>query len=492
MHYAAALLSSILFYFSSPAFSTQYIVFISLIPFFLSLNRSKSYKKVFIYGLIFGASLAALNCMPLYGAMTLSYGKGRIFSFLILLITVLTPLSLIYGLFSLIYKFFHKSKFGFHILIPPSMWIIFDYFMEHSGIFIPWTFPGYSLVNTLMIQPADITGIYGISFMIVLINSLAASVSPSQRTDTLKKAVLAAVIIVSAASYGLYRFAQTRGQYSDQKPIKVIIVQGNFTTEERWNSSSSALRYMKYIELTKNNAHDAGIVLWPETVLNSSDRINYEVIRDVTSFLSPSTFFIAGGTRKNREGKSYNSIFLSRGSNLLHFYDKHILFPYSESSYAGLTAGSFFDSPEFFQSGKGRSCWNGEDLNFGFSICFESVYPSYIRKSVKEGATLLINTANDSWFPGEIEPRLHLYRNMARAVEQRKYLIRASNTGISAIITPLGQTIAIADEGERAVLKGSVLSVTGKSFYGLTGDLIVIIGTVIMVFAALRAVLQWE
>ena len=378
-----------------------------------------------------------------------------------------------------------KSRFFYlNILIPPSLWIITDYIREIFDFFIPWYFIGYSQVKTPFIQIADITGIYGVSFFVVFFNYSIALFFIQKKQRTILKFLPLAALTSIVLLYGIISTKEKISEISPNQTIEITGIQGNTDSLDRWNESLSYITYSKYLELTEKNYKGSGILIWPETVLNSSDKVNYDIIHKVNSAYSSDTIFITGGTRNDSRG-SFNSVFISKNGALAYIYDKIVLFPYSERKFAGLSHGGVLGSVNTFTPGKKPGIFKDEQANPGISICFESLYPSYIKKSVKEGADILINVANDSWFGNTYEPHMHLNSTIVRAIENRRSMIRVTNSGISALITPLGKITSSLDLDKEGAVKGALEKRKDLTIYTRYGDIIIIISVLVILSAIL-------
>jgi len=277
-----------------------------------------------------------------------------------------------------------------------------------------------------------------------------------------------------------------KNSFNNSEKIKYLIVQGNSESIERWNEASSAARYQTYIQLTDKKINTADFTVWPETVLNSSDKINFEIMSGISAKLHDSGFFITGGIRRENNGNTYNSIFVMKRNNLEYIYDKKILFPYSERPFLGATAGEFFNSPNKFTEGKSRSIFKAGNILTGYSICFESIYPSLIRKQARSGSGLLINVANDSWFGNSSVPHLQQYAVIARAIENRVSIIRSANSGISFAVSPAGEIISEIPINTRDIAYGILPVTKERSLYTKTGDWFIIITILIILFTLVK------
>ena len=291
------------------------------------------------------------------------------------------------------------------------------------------------------------------------------------------------ILYASVFFYGISGEDKNYNADREINRIKITGIQGNTGSLERWDQSLSFINYQNYLDLTAKNFEGNGIIIWPETVLNSSDKTNFEIIQNVNSLTGKNAIFITGGTRKDDRGNTYNSIFISNRGLLTYIYDKQILFPYSEKKIAGLSHGAVMGSPDTFTPGKKPPLYRSNDITPSLSICFESLYPSFIRRGVKDGADILINIANDSWFGDTYEPHMHFNSTIVRAIENRRSLARITNSGISALIKPSGEVIKSMGLNETGVITGELPGRKELTIYTIYGDMIIIAAALITVAA---------
>lgn len=477
-----------MFFYSSPSWSTQFIAFFALIPYFISIHKSPDLKKTAISSAVFSLALTIILSTPLLYAGIVNYGSSIHYVLFITLLLVILPAALIYIFFGLTIHILKSRYRILNLLLPPALWIITDYIREIFIFFIPWGFIGYSQVFTPFIQIADITGIYGVSFIVVLVNSILADFFIREKRK-IADLLPVFIILITLLIYGILK-ERIINDCTSEEIVNITGIQGNTGSLERWDSNLSFMTYRHYIDLTEKNFNSPGIAVWPETVLNSSERINIDIIKSVNSIIGDDSLFVAGGTRKNADGNTFNSIFISSGGMLNHIYDKKILFPYSEREFAGLSHGGVMGSPDTFEKGDSSSLYKHKNLIIGLSICFESLYPSFIRKTVAQGAEILINVANDSWFGNTYEPHMHLYSNIVRAVENRRYIARITNSGVSAVITPAGRLSDSLDLNKEGAIRGTVKKINHRTFYTISGDIIIIISTLIIMALVIIYILE--
>jgi len=473
------ILSALVYYFAEPWYSLQYAAYISLIPLFISIEKSSNIKTVLLSCLLFSITISAILCIPLYYAGIINYGAGILFIAATTTLLVIIPNTILYSIYGILHYILRGRLYYLNLLIPPSLWILTDYIREISDFLIPWYFIGYSQVRTPFIQAADITGIYGISFFIVLVNYMLTMGIIDNNYRKLKFFILLFLLSAAVFTYGIY--SENRDYTADpgNRSVNITGVQGNTGSHERWDRNLSFINYRNYLNLTEKYFQGKEIIIWPETVLNSSDRTNFEIIEAVNSFTGNNTIFITGGTRIDSRGNTFNSIFISNKGLLSYIYDKRKLFPYSEKKIAGLGHKGITGSPDFFTAGTKHPLFSSDIITPSLSICFESLYPSIIRKQVKEGADILINIANDSWFGDTYEPFMHFNSTVVRAIENRRSMARITNSGISALIAPSGKIKKSMGLNESGVITGELTVRNKLTFYTVYGDIILLAAALI-------------
>ncbi len=495
--------SAVLLFFAFPKFSISFAAFFALVPFFLTIRKLKTYRWTFFAGLCFGMLYIALLTYWIYFALHIHYGVSILMSIGFIIFPVCLPVGLLFGLFSISYKYFYSPRAYFYLLTVPSLWIIIEYVRGIFPFTIPWALLGYSSINLgYFVQIADIVGVLGISYIIVMINSVITGIISSlpdagssgsilheisgffkravnKRVFTLNRTAIISTLIVIAIVLGYGFYAENKWEFlisnaaNNKSSIPVRIVQGNHNNEERWKDDNFLSRMELYMYLSdgKYKSRTKRIVVWPETVLNSSARMNEDMMGRIMGFIGRDSYLIAGGVRNIRNKEIYNSVYFVSGTGYVKWYDKNILLPFSETRPMNIgTLGRYFEAPDEFMPGLTNPSVEIEISRIGISVCFELIYPMHVRKSVLQGADLLVNVSNDGWFGDTAEPYQHLDIARFRALENRRYMVRASNNGISAVINPLG---GIADHTQlftRGALNSSVIRIVNKSVYAIIGD----------------------
>lgn len=466
-----------LYILSFPKFSL-WLILIALLPFLIALKHSSCWTSIF-YGVLFGILYTCGMGYWLIYALRHHYGQSWVTSLLFIFVCVVLPYGFLSALFAVTYRFFYHSGIWFHGLVVPSLWIIVDYLKECLPFMIPWASIGYGLLPwETLVQIADIGGLYGLSFLVVLINSMLVYLM-EQKSKTGLLIILMALGVPFI--YGTIRVQQIPKQIELKSDFNAVLVQGNFSLKDRWSGMGFYHRIKTYLDLSQclpDNEHKDCIIVWPETVLNSLAKLDPLFFKNLQQALKPNHFLIAGGLRQQLK-EVYNCAYLLSKTEL-KWYDKHILLPYAENTPRGIGLGSFYEAPEKFSPGFSPATVDLIGIRMSLSICLEMLYGNYIRQSILKGGQILVNISNDAWFGKTSMPVIHLNASRLRAVENRRFVLRSSNSGISAIISPLGRIVKQSQLFTREKISGTVVLLDHKSFYTRWGDWIIFLALAVL------------
>ena len=375
------------------------------------------------------------------------------------------------------------------IVAAPLLWSCLEYGKSHLLTGFPWENLAYSqYLCGPMIQVADITGIYGISFLIVLINVVfydfisyrRRAIGAQQSGKRLLLEVMAGcVLVLLCYSYGVLRIEEIRKTLRKSETMEVAIMQGNIDQSIKWNPryQDETLHIYEMLSLQVSPT-GPGLIVWPETAVPFCFQDMNDLHRRVTNVAKTSLNWLLLGSPSylGEEGRLsfFNSAFLlSPEGKIIGKYDKFHLVPFGE--YVPLKKMLPFINKLVvgvgdFGAGKGFYPLSMDSHKLGVLICYEGIFPEASRTYKKKGADLLVNITNDAWFGRTSAPFQHLSMTVLRAVENRLYVIRAANTGISAIIDPTGEMISQTELFKKSSLRGTVKFVDKKTFYEVYGD----------------------
>ncbi len=338
----------------------------------------------------------------------------------------------------------------------------------------PWALSAYSQVNyERLTQIADLAGPYGIGMLIAGTNAaLAGLFVPGLRgTRHAVSCVVIAAALSAALVYGDWRLGQS---FAAGYPRRIAVVQGAIERGFRWRPEHRRAGLDRYVELSRIAAAERpDLVLWPEYAVSfypqeaSPERLILLETAQTLGFDlmlgAPHYAFATGDTIY------HNSVFLVRGGTIAGRYDKMHPLPLAERPLLG---GALGTNGTPYSAGKDLGLLRAAGMRLGVFICVESVYPELIRRLASAGAEVLAEFSNDAWFTYEAPARHRLDMASLRAIENRRHLIRAASTGISAVIDPHGRVHKATPLGEPAVLVGTVRPSPVITPYQLWGDLL--------------------
>ena len=293
--------------------------------------------------------------------------------------------------------------------------------------------------------------------------------------------VFASFLVALFAVYGVLRMKTVEAESARWKTIKVALAQGSIDQGVKWDGRYQQETVDIYSKLTREAAQEgAKLVVWPETALPyhyDPDEVRGGLVgalaRDTSTYIltgSPSYIY----NPQTKDVSYFNSAFLIAPSGeTAGRYDKFHLVPFGE--YLPLRGILPFDKLTAgigdFTEGPGPVPMSFNEASVGTLICFESIFPEIARGHVQGGANLLATITNDAWFGRTSAPYQHFQMSIFRAVENRSYLVRSANTGISGVIDPAGRVRKTTGLFERVAIVDEVGLRQGPlTFYGVYGD----------------------
>jgi len=476
-----SIISGILLTISFAPFSYYYVSFIALVPLLFSIQETDSkhaFKKGYIAGLSHYLTLLYWIPYPIS-----KYGGIPIY----LSIPPYILLCMYISLFTGIFCWLCRIKEQFSLITYPFYWILLEFIRANFFTGFPWCLLGYSQYKNIhIIQVADIIGIYGISFLIVLINVFIYKLL--KKDITAKQFVFVGFICLGTYCYGVYRLNEPLPIY---KKIKVAIIQGDIDQSLKWNPTYQKRTMDIYTNLTrKSYLYKPTLIVWPETAVpfffqdkgKFAKKIFYIVKESKATLIFGSPAYI-----KNQKGiKYYNRAYMISYGHSPIYYDKVHLVPFGE--YVPLKRVLFFlnrlvPAAGDFSSGHKIYPLKSNGIVAGIMICFEAIFPEIARHLTLKGANILVNISNDAWFGKTFAPYQHLSMSVLRAVENRRSLVRSTNTGISVFVDPFGRIIKKSALFKRQILLSTLPLIKDyKSLYTIYGNVIVYIAIIITFF----------
>lgn len=499
-----AILSGVILSLSFPPFKTGFFAYFGLVPILIFLNRAKNYRELLIFTYL---------SMLIFHALTLYWIGGW---------TSKTDPFMMIGSVALIlvHPFFYWLPFVFFFLIKrhlgnksalftfPFLWNSLEYLRSVDETAFPWLTLGNTQSYYLpIIQVTSIIGVYGLSFVIVVFNVLIYVAYKNFRYEsfrfTLNKLAIITIVLVSFFIYG--KVILNDAIY-DGKKIRVGVVQPDFDPWEKWEDEVNP-QIDVYLQLSDSAVQKgAELIVWPESALPVYLLSgNYpEEVRRIKNFCREKNVAIATGlplvhfyfskeqakedSRISKDSSyyydTYNGVVLFLpDSDLIQEYGKMNLVPFAERApylrylpflgdlikwSVGISNWSVWDEQTVFNY-KTR---DGDTAKFSAVVCYESIFPSFNSEFIKKGAQFLVVVTNDSWYGRTSGPYQHKQYAVFRAIENRRWIVRSANGGISCIIDPYGRTIFETNLYERTYFVDDIYLNSEVTYYVQYRDII--------------------
>ena len=357
-------------------------------------------------------------------------------------------------------------------LIPASLWFTLALLLgefSRSTLFtgFPWLLPGYAIENTWLFELLPIGGIWLTSACVALTSSVIASLLLRKNNQL----VLVSVIVIawSGSAYLSYypiSWVQQTGT------LKTTLVQGNVKQDEKWLAETAG-KSLAYYQQTTIEHLDSELVVWPETAITYSyPRIKPYFAGFSKELEDTNTTLITGIPDVSEDKKDYYNAIWATGNGFGLYYKRRLV-PFGEyipfEEYIGPILDVFGMPMSSFKRGdENQPVLQVGEWGIAPFICYEIVYAEQVRRMVRD-SDFLITISNDGWFGTSFGPWQHLQIAQFRAKEAGRYVIRATNTGITAFINEKGEVVAQAPQFERTTLTADAKAFTGNTPYVLWG-----------------------
>jgi len=418
------------------------------VPFFLAIVNLKNKFKVFVFSYLEGILFWLFTIYWLVYVTFLGY---------LLLVLYLGLYFAIFGLF--FYKF--KENNFLNVFFLSSLWVIEEFLRSYLFSGFGWALLGYSQYkNLVLIQLADIGGVWLVSFLVMAVNLNLYYLFQKPILIKKTKYILCILFLMGInLLYGYYQlFSVSIKSEFPRQSFKISLIQANIPQEIKWKVQERDFILNKYFNLTKKVLKEnPNLVIWPEASLPcvlEEEPIYFERVKD---FVKENKISLLLGAVTYRSGLYYNSaILVSADGEIIEKYDKIHLVPFGEYIPLRKIFGFLEAIVPIGDFAKGNdytvfklSTLNDELSAFSVLICFEDIFPEISQEFVKRGAGFLVNITNDAWFKKSPAAYQHLSASVFRAVENRLFLVRCANTGISGFISPTGKIKAVVEDEKK-------------------------------------------
>lgn len=454
--------------------------FVALAPLLVALTGA-SRRVGFLCGQLAGTIQGFLllswvsDVMHLYGGVSSPIAFGLTFA-----------LALAFGLFVGAFGALQAHVGGAFpaksLLLAPFVFVTCEFLREYLLFGFPWCLLGYSQVDfPEFIQIASFTAVHGVSFLLVAASAgLAQVVTARSAFERRLGVTLPALLVSGAMAFGHGRLQQP---LVEEGALAVGVIQASIPQDQKWDEAFLHSNIDAHMALSREAVkREARLVVWPESAIGYELDLYPEARKEITDFTAKEdVFLLTGNDDRERaatgEVRSYvGAKLISPSGNIAMRYHKMRLVPFGEylplPSFISslLPVKRLVQSVSDFTPGTQASTGQVPGVSIGAFICYEAIFPSLVRRFPLAGAQVLFNLTNDGWYGTSAAPYQHYAMARFRAVENHRFLVRAANTGISAIIDPFGRELVKSELLERRALVGEVRGISEITFYSRYGD----------------------
>jgi apolipoprotein N-acyltransferase len=481
-----------------PKFNLAFFSWISLIPLFFILSK-KNPGQGFLLGWMAGFSYYAVllywipDVPSHYGGLSVSIS-------IIIYVGFMCVLGLTWAAFSLCFTKIHRSFPILSFFIAPFLWVSFELLITYILTGFPWGLLGYGQYKNLyLIQMASLTGIYGVSFVLVLFQSLfVLSLKLRKRAPFFIALVLVLLIHVSG-------FVSLKEIPVQENSFSAAVIQGNVSSDIQWGQLSFQeieFLFNQHLQLSLDaNLKNNNLVIWPEFTVPLCFGCSYGIYQEFKDRLfrfvqeTGCTLLLGTNEKSETEGetKYYNTAICLKPDLSQSQYHKIHLVPFGEyTPYKRIFAfiSRVTHAIGDITPGDQHKLHEHKGIRFGSPICYEIIFPNLVRKFTKNGASFLVTITNDGWYGQSSAPYQHFSMAVLRAVENRRYLLRAATTGISGIIDPYGRILSQSELMTQTFLYDTIAPIHQTTVYTTHGDVFAYVSLTLTIFFLILAVIK--
>lgn len=484
--YLLSILSGLLLTVSFPNADLDFLAWLAFVPFFMAIEK-RGPRETFLIGYAGG--------LAFYWSLFYWLNNVTVAGFLVLTLY----LALYFPAFGLLMNRVRSAGLRAAWLVAPVLWTALEYVRTYAFTGLPWGLAGVTQHRSIrLIQIASVTGVYGISFVVMLVNAVIYECELRRGRRCLAPVAAAAIAIGSCLAYGAWWLGRGRGT---GEGVKVAMVQGNVPQEEKFGEGFQGEILDRFCSLTLGlKREEPDLIVWPETSVPGyywyDPRIRAAVAALEEQIRTP---LLLGSTHvSDLENKKYynSAFFVDENGRTAGRYDKIHLVLFGEivpckRIFPFLMRVVPFE--EDFTPGTEFTVFPLNRARFSALICFEDIMPDLARNFVREGAEFIVNITNDAWFGRTSQPYQHAAHAVFRCVENCVSMVRATNTGLSCYMDPHGAvTGVLRDEAGREIyVEGTAVSEVPiarvSTFYTRHGNLFAICCCVAGAMACVRA-----
>jgi apolipoprotein N-acyltransferase len=483
--------SAVLIALALPPRDVSYLPWVCLVPLFEALRRARSAGASVLTCVVFVLVFGSLFASWLPGTVTAFFAESSARAWLWALGVYAVFGIPCYGPFVLLSRpLLGRAASPWVLLLGiPALWVAAELLRARLFGGLPWALLGHALYrHAAWVQTADLAGVSGVSFVLATANAglfvAARGLATADRRASAPGAA-AALVVLLAWGYGQWRLQDSAPGYlgarsvSEPRSVSVGILQPNQPPVYRWTRMAADRALAAYARLTRQyfRPGEVALVVWPENALSfyvdRDSQLQAQLAQLASSIGSGLIVGAPAAESDDATATAFNAAYLIVPSTGLRgAYRKRRLVPFAEYRPAvpGIALGN--EADRTFIAGSDPTVFELGGVRWGPTICLDFMFADVVRSTVRAGAAVLVNLSNDSWLtaggPGAAAQQ-HA-QAVFRAVENRRDVVRATTTGISAVITAAGHVEALLDEGHAGALRARVVPRHDLTVYTRYGD----------------------
>lgn len=485
-----------------PNFDLGLLAWVAMIPLHIALDSSTR-RRAFWIGCLAG-TIGFTGMMAWVVTAMTTYGKVPLPISYAILLLLTAYLGLYVGIYSWSVIWLREFLPRYGIFFSPCVWVALELLRTYAFSGFPWGLLGYSQYREVeLIQVADHLGVYGVSFLIILVNLTLAELmlwlTPFFRGFRPKKLpweLATVTTLLMILTYGYGTSLLTGAKLTPPKgSITVGLVQPNIDQAVKWDLAYRDETMQRFDRLTNQFGNTTDLIVWPEAatpfIFEREKEYQLQLMALAERAKAP-ILFGSPALRFYPDRRPYllNSAYLLSGDGtILGRYDKHHLVPFGE--YIPLKTSLLFFLDKLvegigdFEGGPGGTTLSltpkptvsadgtlvpSRPLKFGVAICYEVIFPDLVRQLAANGAEFLATITNDGWFGNSSAPAQHFSMVVLRSVENHLAFVRSANTGITGAIDPYGRILHATGLFTEASVQATIPISQPHTFYSRYGD----------------------
>jgi len=477
---------------SFPQAGLHLLAWVAVVPLLFAVWNANG-RDAFRFGMVYGFAYFAASLywieysVRVYGMLPWFISVGAVALLCLIL-------SLYIGIFAYLFMRAYRTTQLPAVLIAPVFWVTLDIVRTYFLSGFPWASIGYSQYKCLaIIQIADMTGVYGVTFLLLAFNGMIFDALVYRRRKreaplfssipTIAGSVALGVVLMFVLVYGFVRLRQQT--WGDR--LTVSVAQGNIDQSDKWDPDRGNMIMYTYYDLTRTlAARKPALIVWPEAsvpfIFNYHKALTRELREFVASVNTPVLLGAVEAVSPESDSKAdpksdedrqlaNSAVLIGADGKVSASYRKMHMVPFGEYIPWGLPVRKLVPLVGDFLPGDEYRIMKIGDVPFGVVICYEIIFPELVREFAARGAQFLTTVTNDAWFGRTSAPYQHFSMAVFRAVENRLPVVRAANTGISGFIDDKGRVIRASGIYDKEALTETITTCKGGvSFYTKFGN----------------------